>query len=113
LITLVTQSPAHSYITRQPLLPEQINKELVQKDLKYLANNVFNQAIRVSPNAQEISDTLMTRLEPCPSPDHTIKEGITRLEKQLNKLTDLDSTIEEVNQATTRIEKQLRKLSRN
>ena len=100
LITLITQSAAPPI---EPLLEP--TKESVQADLKYLADTVYKQAIRVPalPITTEIHQTIISAIDKCfasppplpalaPAPVPTLMstnpllQGITYIEEQVKKL---------------------------
>ena len=104
LITLITQS------TAPPPPPTELSleptKESVQADLKYLADAVYKQAIRVPalPTTTEIHQTVISAIDKCfaspppapapaPAPIPTLTstdpllQGITRIEQQVKKLS--------------------------
>jgi hypothetical protein len=99
LITLITQSAA------PPIEPSlEPTKESVQADLKYLANAVYKQAIRVPalPTTTEIHQTVISAIDKCfanpppalalaPVPTLTstdpLLQGITCIEEQVKKLS--------------------------
>jgi hypothetical protein len=109
LITLITQSaappiePSIEPPTEPSLEP---TKESVQADLKYLANAVYKQAIRVPalPTTTEIHQTVISAIDKCfaspppalapaPAPVPTLTstdpllQGITCIEEQVKKLS--------------------------
>lgn len=65
MISLITQSPAHSHITKPPPPADAPTKEMVNTDLRYLGKSVFNQAIK-TPSAKEIAAEIALLL-PAPS----------------------------------------------